>query len=102
MDFSTIVRGSVSLDREQEVLGLIDGDVNVLENGSLLLHGMINGNVTIAQGGKATVNGIVNGSIHNDGTLTVNGMVKKGCTTGDTGQSYISDGALISGMQAES
>lgn len=66
MLFHTI-EGSLILDDDTELLGVVTGNVHVPEGVQLIMGGLVMGDLSVAAGGEADVNGVVMGYIINNG-----------------------------------
>ena len=68
--------GPVSISEDTSFHGMIDGDVRVAPEVTLLAHGMIAGNLEIGSGANVELRGMVAGSSVNRGSLKVYGVVR--------------------------
>ncbi|MGL5448045.1 MAG: hypothetical protein ACRDBL_12115 [Rhabdaerophilum sp.] len=74
-----IVKGTIRLDIDLTVIGLVRGDVIVPKGRRFVLRGMVSGDVVIEKGGAADIFGMIGGKLHNDGgEVSVKGFARRG------------------------
>lgn len=73
-----IVKGSIRLDIDLTVIGLVRGDVIVPKGRRFVLNGMVSGDVVIEEGGTVEIRGMVGGRVHNEGgAVSVRGFARR-------------------------
>jgi cytoskeletal protein CcmA (bactofilin family) len=73
-----IIKGSIRLDIDLTVIGLVRGDVIVPKGRRFILNGMVSGDVVIEEDGAAEIRGMVGGKVHNEGgTVSVRGFARQ-------------------------
>jgi hypothetical protein len=83
--------GPVSIREDTSFHGMIDGDVSVAPDVTLLAHGMIAGNLDIGSGATVELRGMVAGSSLNRGSLKVYGVVRGFMRDEEGGQTTLVD-----------
>lgn len=90
--------GNACLTDELTLHGMVIGDITVLENGVLHLHGTCTGSLIVERGGRAEVYGVVvNDVINRGGDIEVRGMIH-GLVREGAGRTLVCPGAVISGL----
>ena len=58
-----IVSGSLAIDRDTELSGIVEGDVSVAAGCTVAVSGIMTGDILLAPGAHATVSGMLKGTI---------------------------------------
>lgn len=89
-----VYHGSLILDSDVTVSGILEGSLTVTEGKTALITGIVSGNIVVMSGGRAVVEGIVSAAAINDGGyLEVAGIVQHGVQT-KSGETVILPGAV--------
>lgn len=73
-----IIKGSIRLDIDLTIIGLVRGDVIVPKGRRFVLKGMVSGDVVVEKGGTAEIRGMVGGRVHNEGGIvSVKGFARQ-------------------------
>jgi hypothetical protein len=83
--------GPVFIREDTSFHGMIEGDVTVAPDVTLLAHGMIAGNLDIGLGATVELRGMVAGSSMNRGSLKVYGVVRGFMRDEQGGQTTLAD-----------
>lgn len=74
------IEGSVVLDEDLQLQGMIVGSLRVPDGRSVLLQGTVTKDVVVDEGGTAVIHGTVGGSVLANGETTVYGVVRGNAT----------------------
>lgn len=76
-----------------DIRGSVNGDIEVIENASLVVKGSVNGDITNNIGCRVEILGSVNGAVHNKGKLYVYGYID--VLEESTGELFVLDDGVI-------
>jgi hypothetical protein len=94
--------GPVFISEDTSFHGMIDGDVTVAPQVTLLIHGMIAGNLDIGSGANVELRGMVAGSSVNRGSLKVYGVVRGFMNDEEGGETTLVDSSESRGDRERS
>lgn len=90
------ISGDLVVEQDSTLNGMVNGNVTVKPNVSLVLNGICIGDLTLESNSDVDVSGIVQGNINNTGgTLKINGIVQGDIA--DAGSTVVSEGARVNG-----
>lgn len=91
------VEGSIRIDSDYELHGMITGSATVVDGGRLILNGMACKDLNIEPRGSVLLHGMVIGNVYNrGGHLEIYGMIK-GSLHKEGGETIVDDNAVIQG-----
>ncbi len=70
-----ITTGTLTVDRDASVSGIVNGDLVVRKGAHVLVHGIVEGTVSIEAGAVAYVSGIVKTNVYVHGAACISGIV---------------------------
>lgn len=89
------IRGNLEIDDDFTLLGMVTGNITVLDGGTLELNGTCHRDLIVEKGATVSLNGTVKGNVHNrGGRLEVYGIID-GRLHKEAGESFIDDRAII-------
>ena len=90
------IDGDLIIEDSLELHGMVTGNIQVLRDSTLFLHGTCCKNLIIKAGGAAKVHGMVSGNVNNEGgKLDVFGTVIGSVSTSVDGSTYVDPNAVI-------
>jgi cytoskeletal protein CcmA (bactofilin family) len=72
---SSVIDGSIAIDRDTTLRGIITGSVVVRRGAQLSLYGVVRGSLTLEPGAVAYVTGVVRGDLNLKGSAIVAGSI---------------------------
>lgn len=94
------IESDITVTGEFKLNGMVTGSIVISSGGRLRLNGMCCKDLIVEEGGEALVFGTVSGSAVNKGGLLVVYGVIIGPLSTLSGESQVSDGAVINGVKA--
>ena len=90
------IEGSIHLDYDLTLHGIVTGDVFVAKGSVFVLHGICSQNLVVDKSSQAYLHGIVNGNVHNNGgVLEIYGIVNGYVNTSEDGKTFIATTAVL-------
>lgn len=94
------LEGSIQIDYELALHGMVTGNVTILKNGVLFLHGICCQNLVLEDGARVYLYGTVSSNVLNRaGYLEVYGVVGGNLQTEESGKTLVDGKAVIGGNQ---
>jgi cytoskeletal protein CcmA (bactofilin family) len=72
-----VITGTIRLDIDLTVIGMVRGDVIVPKGRRFVLNGIVSGDVVVEAGGAADIRGLVAGKLRNAGEASVKGFARR-------------------------
>ena len=89
IQIDTIFPGSLSLDRDAVINGIVRGDVTVKSGTQASIPGIVQGNLEVEEGSAVFLTGVIKGDVKIAGSAYVTGIVGGQMTGSDDAWVYV-------------